>query len=71
MRKIRVTVDLPWPGISDVEEYYDLPDGWDAMSAKERDAVLVDMAVTELENTGVGSGASVVDVDAAGAVSES
>ena len=31
------------------------------MSEQEQDAILVDMAVTELENTGVGSGATVVD----------
>lgn len=63
-RRIRVTVEFPFAGVSPIEEYYDLPDGWDAMTEKQQDAVLTDMAVTELQNTGVGSGASVVDDEA-------
>lgn len=63
MRKIRVNVEIPWPGIADVEEYYDLPDNWDEMSAKEQDEHLVMLATEELANTGVGSGATVVDED--------
>jgi hypothetical protein len=63
VRKIRVTVELPWAGISNIEEYYDLPDDWDSMTAKERDEHLTMLAMTELENTGVGCGATVVDED--------
>jgi hypothetical protein len=61
-KKIRVTVEFPFAGVTDIEEYYDLPDGWDEMSEKEQDAHLTDLAVAELENSGVGSGASVVEV---------
>jgi hypothetical protein len=61
-KKIRVTVELPWATVSDIVEYYDLPDDWDTMTPKQRDTLLEDMGRTELENTGVGYGASVVDV---------
>lgn len=62
-RKIHVTVEIPWSGIDNVDEYYDLPDGWDQMSTKEQDDILNDMGATELTNTGIGYGAEVVDTD--------
>jgi hypothetical protein len=62
-RKIRVIVDFPWAGVPNIEEDYDLPEGWDEMTEKQQDALLIQYAVEELSNSGVGSGASVVEVD--------
>lgn len=62
-RMIKVTVELPWAGMDNVVEYYELPDGWDEMSPQQQAETLEDYGRTELENTGVGYGASVVDED--------
>jgi hypothetical protein len=48
--------------VSDIKEYYDLPDNWDSLNEKQHGALLIEMAVEELNNSGVGSGASVVDM---------
>lgn len=62
MKKIRVTVEFPFVGVSAIEEYYDLPGDWDSLTEKQRDDRLIEMAVEELNNSGVGSGATVVEV---------
>lgn len=60
MKKIRITVEVF--DANDSVQYDDLPDGWDDWSEKERDAYLIQVAV-EAQDTHVGSGATVVDVD--------
>lgn len=61
-RKIRVTVEFGYAGISTVEEYYDLPEDWDSLPVKDQENILEDYGATELSNCGVGYGASVVEV---------
>ena len=62
-RKIRVTVEFPFAGVSGIKEYYDLPDGWDEMPEKKQDRYLRTLAAEEISTAGVGSGATVVDTD--------
>jgi hypothetical protein len=63
VRKIRCTVEFPFAGVDPIEEYYDLPSHWDSMTEAEQDKELVDYAMEELSNSGVGCGASVVEVE--------
>lgn len=59
-RRIRVSCEVNFAGCEIEDAYYDLPGNWDAMSAKERDDYLTELAVNEL-SLYAGSGASVVD----------
>lgn len=64
-RKIRVTVEFPFAGVSSIEEYYDLPEpeNWDSFSEEEKENILSEYGREELENSGVDYGASVVEVE--------
>jgi hypothetical protein len=66
IRKIRATVEC---GTQEITEYYDLPDGWDEWTDKERDNFLGETAVT-LQNNEAPCGASVVEVDEEGGEDE-
>lgn len=63
MKQIRVVVDLPWPGLDNVEEYYDLPGDWNEMTQHRQQMLLEEMGAELLANIGIGYAASVVDVD--------
>jgi hypothetical protein len=59
-RRIRVSVEVNYAGIDIPDDYEDLPEDWDEMSAKDRDDYLRDLAVDALSLV-AGSGACVVD----------
>ena len=62
-RQIRVSVELNIGGHRIPPAYYDLPENWDEMSAKEQDELLASYAEEELA-AHASSGASVVDKNA-------
>lgn len=59
-RRIRVSCEVDFAGCEIEDEYYDLPENWDELSAKEQDDHLSDLAMNELSMHAT-SGASVVD----------
>jgi hypothetical protein len=63
MKKIRVYVDIPWAGVDNIEEDYELPEGWDQLTPEEQNRALESYGAQELDNTGIGYGAEVVEVE--------
>jgi len=61
-RKLRIFVEWGFTGVSDCEDDYDLPEGWDEMTEGEQQAIIADHVQTTIFNQVGGSG-EVVEVD--------
>lgn len=61
-RKLRIHVEWGFTGVSDDENDYDLPEGWDRMTEDQREEVISDYVQTTIFNQVGGSG-EVVEVD--------